>query len=610
MRKGRHVGRVAPRVASSAALLIAGAALAAAAVTQGGKGGVRGESRLGERIDDVAFTDLDGGRGHLSDFADRDAVVVALRDPSAPESESLGAALAALATLERNAPPTRVLFLYANLAGDASVEACREDAKRHGFTGRYVRDRDGALGWQLRATRGGEVFLLDYERKLRYRGAIVGDAKGAPAPAFLKEALDALLGNARVVTKATEAAGAPLEFREPAAAEAPPPPPVWSGEVDRIVQQRCQDCHRPKGAGPFVLVDADDASGRETMLHRVVADRVMPPWLASPDSGPFLHDLRLAPEQRMTLLKWLQAGCPEGDPAKAAPPRTFKEGWTIEPDVIVTSNKSFHVPATGVVDYTKSESDFVAPERMWVRGIQILPSCPEVVHHLAVFVTDPERDWSTLLDGYLPGKPPTIYQDGVAKLVKKGARFHFSTHYTPNGRECDNTLRVGLLLAKEPPQYRIAGFYVRNTDFTIPPGAKDFPIVVEEKIPRDAFMLRFIPHMHLRGKSIQIELIKPDGTTLVPLTIPRWNQDWQFGYEFANPPPVPKGTVIRVTSIFDNSKDNPFNPNPAALVKQGPQIWDEMAESWVEWMAPYRRLDADEGGEAGSESGGDKGGGE
>jgi mono/diheme cytochrome c family protein len=581
-------------IAALSALLLAGTTLVP----------VNDDSRLGDQIEDVAFTDLEGQRGRLSDFADRDAVVIALRDPAAPESAPLGDALAAI---ERALPPQRVLFLYANLAGDATVEQCRDDAKRHGFAGRCVRDRDGALGWALRATRSAEVFVLDYARKLRYRGAITG--AGAVAEPCLKDALDALLANARVATKTTEPAGAPLEFKQPPALETPPPPPVWNGQVDRIVQQRCQDCHRPHGAGPFALLDVDAAAGREKMIHRVVADRVMPPWLASPDSGPFLHDLRLAPEQRSTLLKWLQAGCPEGDAAKATPPRTFKEGWVIEPDLVIESNKSFHVPASGVVDYTKSESDFVAPERMWVRGIQIIPSCPEVVHHLAVFVTDPDRDWSTLLDGYLPGKPPTLYQDGVAKLVKKGARFHFSTHYTTNGKECDNTLRVGLILAKQPPKYRIAGFYVRNTDFTIPPGAKDFPIVVEESLPRDAFMLRFIPHMHLRGKSIKIELIKPDGTTLVPLVIPRWNQDWQFGYEFETPPPVPRGTVIRVTSIFDNSKDNPFNPNPAALVRQGPQIWDEMAESWVEWMAPYRRTEADEAGEpanGGAEKKGEK----
>jgi hypothetical protein len=592
--------RTAPRVAALLALLLAGAALlvvaagarAAARAGATGESGPSDASRLGERIDDVAFTELDGQRGRLSDFADRDAVVIALRDPAAPESARLGAALAAL---EKSEPPARVLFLFANLAGAATVEQCRDDAKRFGFAGRYLRDRDGALGWQLRATRGAEVFVLDFERKLRYRGALdEGAAAHAPTEHALKEAIEALLANGRVATKQTDAEGAPLEFREPAASEAPPPAPVWNGTVDRIVQERCQDCHHPKGAGPFALLDAGDASGRERMIHRVVADRVMPPWLASPDSGPFLHDLSLAPEQRMTLLRWLQAGCPEGDPAHATPPRTFKEGWRIEPDLVIESSKPFHVPATGVVDYTKSESDFVMPERAWVRGVQVLPSCPEVVHHLAVFVSDPDRDWSTLLDGYLPGKPPTLYQDGFAKLVKKGARFHFSTHYTTNGKACDNTLRVGLIFAKEPPKYRIAGFYVRNTDFTIPPGAKDYPIVVEEKLPRDAFMLRFIPHMHLRGKSIRIDLIEPDGTTLTPLKIPRWNQDWQFGYEFVTPPPLPQGTVIRVTSLFDNSKDNPFNPNPAALVRQGPQIWDEMAESWVEWAAPYRRADADE----------------
>src|SRR5262249_35636878 len=154
-------------------------------------------------------------------------------------------------------------------------------------------------------------------------------------------------------------------------------------------------------------------------------------------------DTRLTAGQRATLLRWLQADLPRGDPARATPPREWSDGWTHpDPDLVIETNRPFHVPATGVLDYVPEDSDFVMPERAWVQGIEIRPSCPEVVHHLAAFVTDPDRKTSYWLEGYLPGKAPTLYPDGVAKLLKKGATFHFSVHYTTNGKPCDTTLRM------------------------------------------------------------------------------------------------------------------------------------------------------------------------
>jgi hypothetical protein len=553
--------------------------------------------RIGEEIADLEFVDLDGRSGRLSDYADRKALVVVVRDVGCPVSKKYGLRTAGI---ERDYASRAVAFLYVDFSAQDSVEECRAEVAEYGFQGRYVRDQDGRFGSHLRARTTTDVFVLDQMRKLRYRGAIDdqmgrGVTKPEPTREFLKSALDAILSRKRVADAATTAPGCLLrEFGEPKPPATAAPAVSWHGRIRDVVERRCQECHRPGGAGPFALLELADVEGRAAMIQRVVTDRIMPPWYASPASGPFRDDLRLADDERLDLLRFLQSDCPEGDaPAEPRPPRTWTDEWKNgTPDLVIEASEEKRVPATGVLDYVRAHSDFVAKEDFWVQAIEVRPRCPEVVHHLAFHSFDPVTNGMSLFDGYLPGKPPTVYPPGVAKLVKKGTRFGFRTHYTPNGKPCVDRVRAGLVLAKERPRFMVTGGYVRETKFTIPPGVKDFTIVAERKFENECDLFRFIPHMHLRGRSSKVEVLRPDADVLSPLEIPRWNPDWQFAYELTSPIHIPPGTVVRVTSVFDNSADNPLNPDATKQVQQGPQIWDEMAEAYVEWLRPAPRRGA------------------
>jgi hypothetical protein len=149
-------------------------------------------------------------------------------------------------------------------------------------------------------------------------------------------------------------------------------------------------------------------------------------------------------------------------------------------------------------------------------------------------------------------------------------------------------LRVGLVAAKTPPKYRISSFYVRATGFSIPPNEKDFIVTADREMPVDATILRFIPHMHLRGRQFAIDFTYPDGKKLRPIEIERWHPDWQFAYDLVDPIAVPKGTILQVTGDFDNSAGNRFNPDPNKKVFEGPQIFNEMCDAVVEWYVPVQ----------------------
>jgi hypothetical protein len=193
------------------------------------------------------------------------------------------------------------------------------------------------------------------------------------------------------------------------------------------------------------------------------------------------------------------------------------------------------------------------------------------------------------LDSYLPGKGPTVYPEGQAMLLHAGSMLHFNLHYTPNGKPCKETTKIGFKFAKETPKLRVTGRILRGRGINIPPNRADYgPKVVEKKMPFDCDIRKLIPHMHLRGSGVKIELAYPDGRVDVVLDMAkgRWHPDWQYAYEFKQPVHVPKDTVIRCSCWFDNSSNNPFNLHPEKWVRDGPQIEDEMSGTFVEWTRP------------------------
>jgi hypothetical protein len=533
---------------------------------------------VGEIVPDLPFVTIEGKRGRLSDFAEHDALVLVVRELDDASSAALAPELA---RTEERFRGRSVAFVRLDATGRGDADALRDE--RPGAA--IVRDlpgEAGRLGSSLGVASTTQALLLDAKRRLRFRGA------AADADSRLAAAIEAVLARERVPTPEPDAGGTPLALRAPESMEPAAPPPTWSGRIAAIVRDRCLRCHRPDGAAPFPLLEPADFAGRDAMVRRVVAQRTMPPWFAHERSAAFRNDTRLAADERLDLLRWLQADCPEGEPDAAPLAAPDPRGWRIpEPDLVLELERPYRVPATGVIPYVNLPAGLVLDGPIWIQALEIRPDCPEVVHHMALVVTDAKQQRGGTIDGHVPGKEPTTYPEGTARLLPKGSRFVFNIHFTPNGKPHEERMRIGIVLARTPPTQRVQTLIVHAPGFVIPPRQPDFVVRAERTMPETGRILRFVPHMHLRGRSFAIDVELPDRRKSRPLEIVRWHPDWQFAYDLESPIEAPAGTVVRITSTFDNSAANPFNPDAGKPVYEGPQIFEEMAEALVEYVVPW-----------------------
>lgn len=314
----------------------------------------------------------------------------------------------------------------------------------------------------------------------------------------------------------------------------------------------------------------------------------MPPWHADPHYGKFRNDLSLAPGEKETLVAWIDAGAPEGKAEEAPPPLVFEQGWQIpKPDVVFEMPDDFHVPASGAVDYQYISVPTRFTEDKWVEMAEVRPGDRSVVHH-AIVVIDTgtgERN-QEYLAGYAPGMTPQIWKPGQARLVKAGATLVFQMHYTAKGAPAKDRTRIGLVFARQPVKQRIVAMQVMDPEFSIPSGAANYPVASSETMYQAVELVGLRAHMHLRGKSFQFRAVYPSGESEILLNIPKFNFDWQPYYYLETPKPLPRLTRIECTAVFDNSANNPLNPDPTAKVTWGPQTWDEMMIGWLDVAVP------------------------
>jgi hypothetical protein len=184
---------------------------------------------------------------------------------------------------------------------------------------------------------------------------------------------------------------------------------------------------------------------------------------------------------------------------------------------------------------------------------------------------------------YVPGQNTLVYPDGFAKKLPQGARLKFQMHYTPNGTATTDRTRVGVIYAKAPPRHEVRVAGIVNARIAIPPGAADHREAASLRLPFDATIMGFLPHLHVRGKACRYELIRADGTRTTLLDIPRYDFKWQLLYRLHEPLPLQAGETLVFTASYDNSAGNPANPDPTKTVRWGPQTFDEMHLGYVEY---------------------------
>jgi hypothetical protein len=366
----------------------------------------------------------------------------------------------------------------------------------------------------------------------------------------------------------------------------------FSKDVAPIFYKKCAYCHRPGEIAPMSLLTYKDARPWARSIAEKVLDGSMPPWHADPRYGSFKNDRRLSKTEADTIVDWVQGGAKEGSPKDLPPTPKFTEGWQIgKPDIVLSMTQDFKVPAEGVVDYKY----FLVPtgfkEDKWIQAAEVRPGNRAVVHHVIVFVVDPEalkqrlslfRDGGVEgLGGTAPGEEAMVLPDGVGRLIKAGSILVFQMHYTPNGTAQTDQTSIGLIFSKKPVEKAATGGAAMNRRFAIAPGDDNYEVRSSYAIKEDSHIMNLMPHMHLRGKDFEYRLVYPDGTSKIILSVPHYSFNWQTRYEFRDPVAAPKGSRIECVAHFDNSTKNKWNPDPTKTVRWGPQTWDEMMIGFV-----------------------------
>jgi hypothetical protein len=317
-------------------------------------------------------------------------------------------------------------------------------------------------------------------------------------------------------------------------------------------------------------------------IREKVRLRSMPPWFADPCCGKFSNDRSLSPEEIQTITDWVDAGAPEG-PQTDHKPKLWPSGWNLgTPDAVFLMPQPFQVPAKGALDYQR----FVVPTSLkvdrWIQAVEVRPGARSVVHHVVVYIREPGATWisgptkADILQVYAPGTAPEIWPEGMAKLIPAGSDLIFEIHYTPNGKPAQDQTRAAVIFAKSKPEKRVLTLQMGNDRFTIPSGDPNYRVTVWGTLPNDALLLAMFPHMHLRGKSFEFDRILTNGQPEILLRVPRYDFYWQLSYRLATPIPLKKGTRLEWIAEYDNSPNNPKNPDPSADVRYGEQSDSEM----------------------------------
>jgi thiol-disulfide isomerase/thioredoxin len=552
-------------------------ALAFALLTAGA-GRAADAPKIGDAVGKLKFTDIRSLPRTLDDFGKKKAVVLVFVNTSCPVAERY---LPTLQALEKEYRDKDVQFVAVNAAEEDTVIAMATQAVKFEVEFPFVKDFGGTCARALGATRTPEAVVLDAGRRIRYRGRIddqfrLGGVRKEPTTRDLKDALDAVLAGKKVATPETEVDGCPITF--PKARK--PKEVTFTEHVAPVLQKHCWECHKPGGSAPFQLTTYKQAAARAEALAEVATDQRMPPWFAGHEFGPFVNARGLSDDERAVLTDWAQTGAAAGDLTKApAPPPEPKSKWTIgEPDLVLDSME-FDLPATGDIPYKYTLLPHHFAEDTWVRGVQITTDNPRSLHHCNMAHGGLKDGVSekNFVTGYVPGGEPMNLDPGVGFVIPKGSFLGLQIHFVSTGKPEKCKITVGLCYPREVVQTRLRHVQLFDTRFAIPPGAPAHKVTASHVLDADVIGVGLFSHMHLRGKDMTFAAQAPGGPRDTLLIIPNYNFEWQVPYRWEpGKKRFAKGTRLECVAHYDNSTFNPYNPDPKATVRNGPQTHNEM----------------------------------
>ncbi|MDX1382979.1 MAG: hypothetical protein R3190_04995 [Thermoanaerobaculia bacterium] len=399
--------------------------------------------------------------------------------------------------------------------------------------------------------------------------------------------------------------------------------PTFYRDVLPILQDSCQDCHRPSGTNfggmvaPMSLLTYEEVRPWARAIARQVSAREMPPWDADPAfHGVFANERTLSEEQIAAIRGWVAAGAPAGDAADAPPPRAFASvgGWLHGlPDLVVDLPVAYEIGDAVADQYTAFAVDLtpeMLPEDVYIQGFQCKPGT-DIVHHFNAHILYPDAEGrlppppdkpesatvapqgaGMYLGGVSSGSGATMYPEGYGIPLRRGTRVTFDIHYHkepgPGTRVVDRASQIGFYFTKEPPRSAVGGVSLFEFDIEIPPGVAEHRIgPIARPVPQDSEIVALMPHMHMRGKRAKFEAFYPDGSHEVLLEVPTYDFSWQTVYYYETLKPVPEGTRIEYTAWYDNSEAYGAlrGFDPTQTVRFGQASTDEMTMGFV-MLAP------------------------
>jgi hypothetical protein len=382
---------------------------------------------------------------------------------------------------------------------------------------------------------------------------------------------------------------------------------TFNKDVAPIVFAHCAGCHRPGQPGPFGLLKYEDFRKRAKQVVEVLEERYMPPWLPEPGHGEFADDRSLTQAQIDVLRSWVAAGAVEGAAGDLPPLPKWTSGWQLgKPDLVVKMPTAFQLPPEGKDVYRNFVFPIPVSSRKLVRGVEFDPGNRTVVHHAFIEVDTTrysrrlaEKKGAAGLEGMLlpetafmpggkflgwqPGKVPHFEPDGLAWVLETNTDLVLQLHMHPSGKPEVVQPTIAFYFTDKWPTNTTYRINLNPLLIDIPAGQRDYAIEDSYVLPVDVFLVGISPHAHYLGKRLQGTATFPDGRTQDLILIPDWDFNWQGDYQYKEPVHLPKGTRLAMHFTYDNSTDNPRNPNhPPKRVKYGLQTTDEMGELWFQ----------------------------
>lgn len=534
-----------------------------------------------DRVGDFSLLDHTGVFHNMSWYDDHVAVALLVQS-----ADSLDAAtVAAFDALRARYDSAKIEFMMINPLGLHDRDAVAASLQAIGIEMPVLMDDTRVISESLGIDKLGEMFLFNPSSfMVEYRGPVSQS----------EQAITALLAGESVSLPEIAMQGAPVTY--PMTVAHAQEPLSYAKDIAPILAENCATCHREGGIAPFALDSHTMVQGWSPMIREVLMTKRMPPGQLDPDVGEFINGRTLADADVQKIIHWVESGATkdgEADPLAQLTWPTTK--WALgEPDLVLTVPEQF-VPATGVLDYRFVDVpiDLGGKDR-WLRGSQYIPGDRTVLHHTVNDLIDPGQigrqgnpDQASIT-AYVPGGTPRMDPPNTGGLLMDGSILKLNIHYTTNGRETVDRGEIGLYFYPEGevPEERMSGrcaCIFTPTWTNIPPHDPAFEQRQTITIARDANIHSMLPHMHFRGKSMRFEATYPDGSTEELINIANYNYNWQLSYTYAEPKFVPAGTKITAIGTFDNSAQNPANPDPERSVPWGEQSWDEMFFGAVRW---------------------------